>query len=239
MGRTGSHRTILASTLLAWFLGNALAVLFFACLAAVFYLEGIDIRQVLGVMQSPIGITVSALASDLALLGVVYFRIVRPGAISWAAMGVDRKLLPRRLLPGFPLGFALFAVSGAVELLLSGFGIRQTQADIFASVRHASSWEFGLLLLAGAVVAPIVEEIYFRGFVFRGYLDEKGPMQAYIFSSAIFAAIHMNAPALLPIFAMGLLLSFLYSRTGSIVPGMAAHAFNNAAAFLLIYLGLS
>jgi len=237
MGGKGSHRTVLAYTLLALLLGNVLAVLCFVPVAAALYLSGADMGQLLRVALSPLGITVSALASDAALLGVVYFRIVRPGATSWAKMGLERKQLLQRLLLGILFGFVLFGLSTGLELLLDSFGIHQTQADLFASIRHASLGEFGLVLLAGAVVAPIVEEIYFRGFVFRSYLEQKGPAQAYLFSAAIFAAIHMNAAALLPIFAMGLLLSLLYSRTGSIVPGMAAHAVNNAAAFLLIYLG--
>lgn len=239
MGGKGSHRTVLISTLLALFLGNVLALLCFVPFAAVVYLKGADIRQLLGIAISPIGITVSALASDAALMGVVYFRIVRPGAISWASMGLERKLLRRRLLLGFLLGFALFGLNAALELLLASLGVHQTQADLFASLHHASPWEFGMVLVAGAVVAPTVEEIYFRGFVFQCYLEQKGPLQAYLFGAAVFAAIHMNVPALLPIFAMGLLLSFLYSRTGSIVPGIAAHAVNNAVVFLLIYLGMS
>lgn len=239
MGGKGSHRTVLVSTVLAFFLGNALALICFAPIAAAFYLRGADIRQLLGILISPIGITISALASDAALLGVVYFRIVRPGTISWARMGLERRLLRRRLLLGLALGFALFGLSAALELLLDGLGIHQTQADLFASLHHTKPWEFGMVLVAGAVVAPTVEEIYFRGFVFECYLEQKGPLQAYLFSAAIFAAIHMNVPALLPIFVMGLLLSLLYSRTGSIVPGIAAHAVNNAIVFILIYLGLS
>ncbi len=235
----GSHRTVLSSTILALILGNALAILCFAPIAAVIYLKGGDIRQLVGITISPFGITISALASDAALFGVVYFRIVRPGAISWARMGLERRLLGRRLLLGFLFGFVLFGLNAALELLLDRLEVYQTQAGLFASLHHANLWEFGMVLVAGAVIAPTVEEIYFRGFVFRCYLERKGPLQAYLFGAAIFAAIHMNAPALLPIFAMGLLLSFLYSRTGSIMPGIAAHAVNNAIVFILIYLGLS
>jgi membrane protease YdiL (CAAX protease family) len=235
----GSHRTILACTLLAVLLGNVLAVLVFAPIVAISYFGGANLSQLVGITLSPAGIAVAAFAPDVAMLSVVYLRIVRPGAIGWTRMGLERKLLLQRLLLGLLGGFLLFGLSFVIEMVLDNLGIHQTQADVFATIRHASPLEFGLVLLAGAVVAPIVEEIFFRGFIFKGFLEQKGAARAYLFSAAIFAAVHMNAPAFIPIFAMGLLLSAMYARSGSVIPGMAAHAVNNAAGFILIYIGLS
>ena len=89
--------------------------------------------------------------------------------------------------------------------------------------------------LAAAVLAPIAEEIYFRGYVFRAYVAQKGPLQAYLFSSVLFAVVHLNWQAFVPIFVVGLFLGFLYQRTGSVLPGIIAHAFNNAVAFTVLY----
>jgi membrane protease YdiL (CAAX protease family) len=232
----GSHRVVLACTLLAAVAGNLLGALYF--LPTLLLADSGTPATVSREILSPTGIVVAAVSLDVALLAVVYLRVVRPGAITWDTMGLSSRRLGGALLPGLLFGLLLFATSGLLEFLLAQIGIRQTQSAIFESVRRASPGEFGLVLMAGAVIAPIVEEIYFRGFVFRAYLDQKGPRQAFLFSAGLFALVHLNLPALLPIFAIGLLLSFLYLRTGSILPAIVAHGVNNAAAFTALYLGL-
>jgi membrane protease YdiL (CAAX protease family) len=231
----GSHRVVVASTLLAALAGNVIAAVYL--IPASVSRPSPGTSGELDGLLSPVGIAVSALALDLALLAVVYLRIVRPGAITWARMGLQRENLAGRLFMGVPLGLLLLAVSAGLGALLETLGIRQTQPEVFASVRGASVPEFALVFLAGAVVAPIVEEVYFRGFVFRGYLEQKGVLRAFAYSAGLFALVHLNLPALLPILAMGLLLALVYYRSGSIVPGIVAHSINNAAAFFLLYLG--
>ncbi len=234
----GSHRVVLACTALSVLLGNLLAALYFFVLPR-FLPEPMVQEYVTGRILSPEGIAVSAVSLDVALLAVVYLRIVRPGAISWQTMGLGVRGLPGRLLLGFLYGLLLFGVSSLIQLLLDQLGVHQTQGALFQSVARARPEQFALVLLAGAVVAPIVEEIYFRGYVFRAYLDQKGIWQALLFSSGLFALVHLDLAALIPIFVVGVMLSLLYYRTHSIIPGIAAHAVNNAIAFLLLYLGLS
>lgn len=232
----GSHRVVIASTLLSAIAGNIIAAIYLIPTASGFGRPS-DTPGGLEELLSPAGIAVSAVALDVALLVVVYLRIVRPGAITWARMGLQRERLAGRLLMGLPLGLLLLVVSASLGYLLEALGVRQTQSEVFASIRGATLPEFGLVLLAGAVIAPIVEEIYFRGFVFRAYLEQKGVFRAFAYSAGLFALVHLNLPALLPILAMGLILAVTYYRSGSIIPGIVAHAINNAAAFVLLYLG--
>lgn len=237
----GSHRVVLACTVLAAVVGNLLSATYFlvASLLLPWSARGGNSPDLAGRLLSPEGIAVAAVSLDVALLSVVFLRVVRPGAIPWGAMGLSLRGLAGRLLIGLLYGLLVFGVSALLEFLLAQIGIHQTQGMIYQSVTRASPGEFGLVLLAGAVVAPLVEEIYFRGYVFRAYLDQKGLGQAFLFSSGLFALVHLDLPALLPIFSVGLLLSFLYYRTGSIVPGIVAHAVNNAAALTLLYLGVA
>ncbi len=231
----GSHRVVLACTALAIIMGNVLALLYFIPLS----FQGEPARRVImGEMLSPSGLAVAALALDVALLGVVYLRVVRPAAISWGRMGLERDGLARRVLLGLLLGLVLLGASTMLEQLMQRLGVQQTQTELFGSVRGAGLPEFLLVLIPGAVIAPVVEEIYFRGYVFRAYLDQKGVTSAFLFSAGLFALVHLNLAAFVPIFGMGLLLCLFYYRTNSIVPGIVAHAINNAAAFILLYLGL-
>ncbi|MGE5620064.1 MAG: lysostaphin resistance A-like protein [Sphingomonadaceae bacterium] len=235
----GSHRVVLACTALATVLGNLLAASYFLVIGPFVAGDGARVGPTTGRILSPEGIAVAAISLDIALMAIVYLRIVRPGAISWQRMGLNSRGLLGRLLLGLLFGAVLFAVSSVLEYLLAQLGVRQTQAATFQSVTRASPQQFGLVLLAGAVVAPFVEEIYFRGYVFRAYLDQKGLPQAFLFSAGLFALVHLDLAAMLPILAVGLLLSFLYYRTGSVLPGIVAHMANNAVAFTLLYLGVS
>jgi membrane protease YdiL (CAAX protease family) len=84
------------------------------------------------------------------------------------------------------------------------------------------------------VVAPIAEEVFFRGYFFTALRSWRGPWLAAILTGVVFGAIHAgSAPAgyLVPLALFGIGLCLLYWRTGSLYPCIALHALNNALAF--------
>ena len=88
---------------------------------------------------------------------------------------------------------------------------------------------FGIISIA--IMAPLVEELLFRGAI-QGHLLRKGmkPLNAILIASAVFGIVHMN-PIQIPFaFAIGLIFGWLYYRTGSVVPGMIGHFINNSIA---------
>ncbi|MBQ9356930.1 MAG: CPBP family intramembrane metalloprotease [Prevotella sp.] len=90
-----------------------------------------------------------------------------------------------------------------------------------------------------ALLPPVVEEMVFRGAILRALLQWK-PQRKWIMialSAAIFALVHVN-PAQMPhAFLIGLLLGWMFMRTGSIVPGVVYHWTNNSAAYAMFHLG--
>jgi membrane protease YdiL (CAAX protease family) len=93
-----------------------------------------------------------------------------------------------------------------------------------------------LLLSAGltCVVAPVCEELLFRGFVFTALRNWRGMFPAALITGLAFGAVHIgSAPALdlVPLVALGFGLCLLYRYTGSLYPGIVAHALNNSVAF--------
>ena len=86
--------------------------------------------------------------------------------------------------------------------------------------------------LAIVVAAPLAEELFFRGFVLGGLMAAVGDLRASVVSSALFAVMHASIGTLIPIFAAGMLLAWLYLRTRSIWPPIAAHSAQNALAML-------
>jgi membrane protease YdiL (CAAX protease family) len=85
-----------------------------------------------------------------------------------------------------------------------------------------------------AVVAPVAEEFFFRGFFFTALRAWKGLWPAAVITGLVFGAIHLGsaeAVFLLPLAFFGFALCLLYHRTGSLYPCMALHCMNNSLAF--------
>ncbi|MEI8345377.1 MAG: CPBP family intramembrane glutamic endopeptidase, partial [Candidatus Omnitrophota bacterium] len=78
-----------------------------------------------------------------------------------------------------------------------------------------------------AVVGPALEEIFFRGFIYRVFRKRLGVFWGIAISAAIFALIHFNLVAAVPIFLLGVFLAVLYYRTGSLAAPIAAHITHN------------
>jgi len=91
---------------------------------------------------------------------------------------------------------------------------------------------YGYLVVG--LLAPLAEEVVFRGAVLRALLQwNRRPWLAIVLSALLFSAVHMN-PAQLPhTFLVGLLLGWLYYRTASIVPGVVYHWVNNTVAYVM------
>lgn len=97
--------------------------------------------------------------------------------------------------------------------------------------------EFGSLALAisGFLVVlagPFAEEVFFRGFVQSGLVRLWGPVAGLLVSAAIFSIAHASVSILIPIFVAGLLIGWLYIRTGSLWGCVLVHGMQNAVAFI-------
>ena len=90
-------------------------------------------------------------------------------------------------------------------------------------------------LLVGIVFAPIVEEIFFRGFLFQGFRQRYGWAPAILISSAIFAAAHLDPIAFIPTFILGSVLAYVYHRSNSVWPGIILHFLVNAFGLCAAY----
>jgi membrane protease YdiL (CAAX protease family) len=83
-------------------------------------------------------------------------------------------------------------------------------------------------------VAPVVEEFFFRGFLYQAFRNRIGVWGAAVASGAIFGAIHFKPEFFVPLAALGVLLALLFQKTDSLWPCIAVHAINNALAFAVL-----
>lgn len=175
-------------------------------------------------------IALALVLSDLVILAIVVL-FARRGAerLTPATLGVRRT----RFWPAFGWTLAIYFGIGALTtvwlilLAVAGAG----GGDGADDATHVAAPIAVLVLLGAAVTAPIVEEISFRGYLFPALTRWRGPWVAAIVTAILFGAAHalVYPPLLLPlaaIFGFGACLLFWF--TGSLLPSIALHAFNNA-----------
>lgn len=165
-----------------------------------------------------------------AILVVVWILALNPYQISFSSFGLEWPKFPkfRTILLVAAALLASLAASWAYLTLVEALGwdvASNIDADI-AFPGAAAIFTFQAL----ALVTPITEEIFFRGFVFSGLIHRLGPGKAIIASAVVFGVFHLSIEVLVPIFITGLLFAWLYRQTGSLWPCIAAHAGQNALA---------
>lgn len=92
----------------------------------------------------------------------------------------------------------------------------------------------GLVALIGVLVvlvAPVAEEIIFRGFLLGGLARRVGPILAALASSLLFAAVHYDVGSLIPFTLIGLVFTFVYLRSGNLTSAILAHFLFNVIGY--------
>ena len=187
--------------------------------------------------HSPELVVVGTLAQGLAFVATAVFfasRVARPKAWHFGLRGT-------RFWPA--LGWAALGV--ASFYLVSGIYGAIVQPDVEQGTVEALGAEESTvgLIVAGLmviVIAPVVEEIFFRGFVYRALRSRLSIWAAAAIDGVLFGAVHYNfegAEALLllpPLVLLGFLFCLVYERTGSLLPAIAMHAFNNTVAYAVL-----
>jgi membrane protease YdiL (CAAX protease family) len=214
----GSHRSVLATT--------ALAILL-AGLAAVAYLSAVPGAD----PQSTIGFMVVAFSLHLALLAMTYLQGVRPGLLTPGSLGLSWACVPGGVRMGLLSAGALAVLAFGNTLVLNLLGIPQPQTAALRWLRDVPLEQFLVVAAIGALVAPLVEELFFRGYVFNAYLVAKGPRTAYLTSALLFGLLHGQLALLPALFGGGLVLAYAYRRSGTMVAPLIAHIVNNGIAF--------
>lgn len=145
--------------------------------------------------------------------------------VSWRSLGFG-KFNWNTLSLGCGLLVGAYIIIIIHNALLYFMGVDTQGQDIIKIFAKLDTpiWFF----IVGAIVAPFVEESFFRGFLFQGFRARYGWIPAMLLSSAIFAIAHLQLVALIPTFILGCVLAYVYHRSNSLWPGMALHFLVNA-----------
>jgi membrane protease YdiL (CAAX protease family) len=148
------------------------------------------------------------------------FRLHRP---AWA-------LLPAAAGLGVACVAPTLLCATLVERFFAPGAEPQSIVQFFAgAVARRDFAAIALTIGVAVVVAPVTEEVLFRGFLHGLLKRPAGTLPALVFNAALFAVVHGSQPAIAPLFLLGLLFGIAYEFTGSLLVPIVMHVIFNAA----------
>jgi membrane protease YdiL (CAAX protease family) len=178
-------------------------------------------------LTSPVLYLVSTGIYGLLFYGVYQFAARQSG---WQALGI-------RMPPWWTIGITplllIVEFTGMIAInkiiaQIRGKTFENPQIEALTGGQTIDPGALLLLLFLIAIIAPIVEELFFRGMIYPWLRTQGGPILAILASAAIFAALHF-IPLLMPaLFFIGLILGLLREWSKSIIPCILLHMMQNA-----------
>ncbi|MGM9482525.1 lysostaphin resistance A-like protein [Roseateles sp. NT4] len=198
-----------------------------ACLFAAEFLIGAafyDAKAVLGIEPDELMSVVVVLANGLVLTAVM----------QWAGLGYAAVFHESRSSPSAVVGLLALPIFCVVPALALGnialgtlvvalFPMSAADAAMFERMA-AGGW---ISTLTACLIAPLVEEMLFRGIILRSFLRQYERWPAILGSALLFGLSHMNIYQCVAASVVGLVIGWLYERTRSLWPGILLHAAYN------------
>ena len=184
-------------------------------------------------------IAISVTTQASAVLCVLYMtkKALKPHArrlINWRVSARDLVLAPLLFWPFLP---AVTAVSLVGAALMTAMGLAPQAhplTDMMLS-DQTPGWASAVMAAFAACLAPVLEEIFFRGVLFSKLRTRAGFLPAAAVSAAAFSLCHLNLVQFLPVFMLGLLLAYAYESTGNLLVAVSIHALNNLASLTAVF----
>jgi len=177
---------------------------------------------------------------NLIILMVLFAILSKKYRIDWEHFGFKKERILKNgglgalsYVAFLPIFFLLLIVS---LLVCSIFGIEPEPHVIVQVFQEEKSPLFLFYLVVFAsFLGPLFEEILFRGFLYPAAKKRWGMRKALIGTALFFALIHFNAFQFIPVFGLGLMLTLLYEATGSLIPSIVLHVFNNTVSVAVTF----
>lgn len=167
------------------------------------------------------------------LLSVWYFA-VRPAGSHWALLGFRRVK---------PISTTLITIAGITicHALVIAYVqvVNWLDIDTLVPGNPFESWNidtisFAIIAFSAVIIAPLFEEIFFRGFMYQAFRKTMRVWLAAILTSLIFGIAHIDPAIIIPIALVGMILLGIYRWTGNLWSSIITHAGYNAIAVIAL-----
>ncbi|MBD8070729.1 CPBP family intramembrane glutamic endopeptidase [Bacillus sp. PS06] len=177
--------------------------------------------------------TLTGLIMALVFTTLLYLVALKPHGLTWKSVGVTR--FPSKYWKWIAVWLiVLIIVSVMIVIVMDVFNISWENGKTESIQRNINWFTILIGFVSAAIISPIYEEIFYRGFLYKWFRGKWGVGAGLLISSIIFMLVHIPTYNTLPInFVSGLVFAWTYERTGSILPAIIIHAIFNGTAVLL------
>ncbi len=178
--------------------------------------------------------TITVVADFLGQFLVLWIMVVKinfrldPRINFMPADRVDHKLLVAVLLVA--IGY-YFAYHNSLGIWTDRIPVGDLFKDYFKTIENELKRNPFPFMVSALFIAPLFEELFFRGILLRGFMGNYNPVVSIVLSALLFGIFHMNGPQFVNAFLLGLILGYVYYSTRSLILCVAIHAMNNGIAF--------
>lgn len=143
----------------------------------------------------------------------------------------------RYVFLGVLMGIVLFIAVGLLGSFLANWlGTPAPQSFTLVVKGAEYNWQFFLLLILGGILAPLKEEVIFRGIFYPPFRNAYGRGKGIVFTAGLFALLHFDVVRFIPLFIGGIVLTWLYEKTSSLWPSILAHGTWNILMALALWI---
>ncbi|MDD4775341.1 MAG: type II CAAX endopeptidase family protein [Syntrophomonas sp.] len=174
-------------------------------------------------------------AQFIATVLCVFLAVVVFRKSSWADLGWKRAGLRDLVNYGLKGGLLLIVLVALMGYVLQFFQPDLQMQEIEQVMRSATRLpDIAALVLAGTVLAPVSEELFYRGMIYPVLRQHLGPAWGAVLAGLIFGLAHWDPWRALPLAVGGAVLCYMYEKSGSVLVPMVAHGLWNGAMFAII-----
>ena len=195
--------------------------------------------------EDSLGVLVLSTMSVQGAAWILAFVFLKLHNVGWReALGLHRPKWGKYIL--FAIGVMLLAfpvvmlVGQISAMTLDKLGWPVGNQRVVEMVMNAKNrWTFGYLAFFAVVLAPAAEEFIFRGILFPFMKQLGRPKLAWLGVSLLFALIHVDAARFVPLFVLGLVLTWIYQKTDCLLASITAHSLFNTINLVLLHFNAS
>ena len=182
----------------------------------------------------------STILDTLGVVFIIYFTVGQYKE-KFVSLGISFKNFFRNIFYGMvgyialiPILVVLLLAIAYISNLIKYVPEKQPVVELFLKEKNAPLLIYTSLF--AAIAGPIIEELFFRGFMYNAFKKYIGIFWATLITAAMFAALHAHIVGFLPILALGMMLAYLYEKTGTLVSSITVHMIHNLSMVLLVFL---
>jgi uncharacterized protein len=213
------------------FLAAALVGVYFGS-AGIF--TALSNRQLLSANISNISFIILYGIQVVLMMGVVWFIAIYKRKGRLRDLGIRYYSIGKTLWYTLISLIAIFAISFIyVFVMNSVFGIEAPASKIEILIKNRSISNT-ILLIVVAFIGPVIEEVFFRGFLYSAFKKNWGVLPALFLSSVLFSIVHLQLYSFVPLMIIGWLLAYIFEKTKSLFPAIFLHGVYNLILILIL-----